>query len=368
MKIQNISVFQVSVPLKEGTYTMSGGRALDAFDSTIVRVTTSDGVVGWGEYVPLGANYLPAYAEGARTGLNLVGRALIGEDPRNLTNINAVMDETLRGHPYVKSALDIACWDILGKVSGLPLSTLFGGKDGEDIRLYRSITQESPERMVEWVEQFRSQGFTRFQLKVGGNDVDLDIARIRAVMSRIQPGEVVVADANGGWVQADAIRILRAVGNEDFIVEQPCQTYEECLSIRSRIDNPFVLDESIDSVPVLMNAISQRAIDGINIKISKYGGLTKARLIRDICAANGIRMTIEDTACTGITASAVAHLSHSTPERLRFATSLANVKNAFSTAEGEPLTENGRSRASDRPGLGVEPRMEVLGDPIFSIS
>lgn len=95
----------------------SSGKSISTFDSTVVRIETNHGIVGHGEACPLGPNYLPAYAEGVRAGLSVVGKHVIGLNPMSLNHINTVMDYSLRGHPYVKSAIDVACWDILGKVA-----------------------------------------------------------------------------------------------------------------------------------------------------------------------------------------------------------------------------------------------------------
>ncbi|MET4736683.1 L-alanine-DL-glutamate epimerase-like enolase superfamily enzyme [Bradyrhizobium japonicum] len=363
-RISRISGYRVLVPLKEGTYTMSGGRSLDQFDTTIVCIETDSGFAGWGEITPLGATYLPSYAEGARTGIREIAPALLGADPTQLECINELMDTTLRGHPYAKSALDIACWDILGKVAGLPVSTMMGGRFGDRIRLYRSITHGSPEMMANLVKEFRQQGFRHFQLKVGG-DADGDIQRIKATSAMVEPGDGLVADANGGWTMNQAARVFRATGDLDVYIEQPCRTYEECLTIRRRFNNPFVLDESIDSVIALQRGIADGAMDCINIKLSKLGGLTRSRVVRDICVQNSISMTIEDTACTDITAAAISHIALSTPEKLRLSVTLANVKIEFRTANGAPQTVDGSAVVSDRPGLGIDPITELLGRPIF---
>ncbi len=364
--IQRISCFKVSVPIKDGTYSMSGGRDLDAFDTTIVRIETNDGLSGWGEVTPLGATYLPSYAEGARTGIREIATSLIGEDPTQLDRINSVMDGHLRGHPYVKTAIDIACWDILGKVAGLPICTLLGGRFGGEMPLYRAITKASPEVMVEWMDRYRSEGIRYFQLKVGG-EPDLDIKRIRHATAALQSGERLVADANTGWLSGEAARVVQAVRDLDIVIEQPCRTYEECLTIRRRTTLPFVLDESIDSLPALLRAIRDGAMDGMNLKISKFGGLTRSRVIRDVCVSHNIPMTIEDTACTDITACAVAHLAQSTPQHLRMSVTIANMKTAFRTASGGAVAVNGKTQAPEGPGLGMEPIMDVIGQPLFVI-
>ena len=367
MKITRIFAHRVELPLHETTYKWSGGKSVTMFDSTIVGVETDSGHVGYGEVCPLGPFYLPAYAEGVRVGLRELAPHLIGMDPRELAKLNHRMDAALKGHPYVKSGIDIACWDILGKATSLPVCVLMGGRFGESVRLYRAISQESPEVMASKVAAYRSEGYTRFQLKVGG-DPDTDIERIRAVRAMLQPGDRLVADANTGWTQHEAIRVVRAVRDVDVYIEQPCVSYEECLAVRRHCDHPFVLDENVDSLDMLLRAKADLAMDVVNLKISKLGGLTKIKQARDLCVSMGIAMTLEDSWGGDITTAAIAHLAHSTPEEFRFTSTDFNSYVTVSTADGAPQRENGFMKAGIAPGLGVEPRMSVLGRRVVEIS
>ena len=364
MKIRSIDVFQVDLPLHEGSYNWSGGKSVQLFDSTIVRVGTDDGVFGHGEVCPLGPFYLPAYAAGARAGIAELSPHLIGEDPTQLTRLNRLMDAALKGHPYVKSAIDMACWDILGKVTGQPVCHLLGGRYGDDFPLYRAISQESPEAMAEKVSGYRDEGYRKFQLKVGG-DPETDIQRIRQVASRLEEGDVLIADANTGWLMKDAARVVRAVRDVDVYIEQPCASYEECLSIRRRTDHPFVLDESIDGIEPLLRGHADLAMDAVNLKISKFGGLTQTRLARDLCVSLGIAVTIEDSWGGDISTAAIAHLAHSTPPEFLFTATDFNSYVTVSTAEGAPQRRGGRMAASMEPGLGVKLRADVLGEPVL---
>jgi cis-L-3-hydroxyproline dehydratase len=367
MKICSIAAYQVDLPLREGRYNWSGGKSVAVFDSTIVRVATDEGLVGYGEVCPLGPFYLPAYAPGVRTGLIELAPHLIGLDPLQLGQIDGRMDAALKGHPYVKSAIDMACWDILGKAAGLPVCHLMGGRYGDDVVLYRAISQQSPEAMAENVAGYRAEGYRRFQLKVGG-DPDVDIRRIHAVAERLEPGDRLVADANTCWLMHDAMRVVRGVRGVDVYIEQPCLSYEQCLSIRRHTDHPFVLDESIDGLDVLLRAHADRAMDVVNIKISKFGGLTRARQARDLCVALGIGVTIEDSWGGDIVTAAIAHLAHSTPTSFLFTSTDFNSYVTVSTAEGAPQRVAGNMAASTQPGLGIEPRAEVLGKPVLEIA
>lgn len=367
MKIALIFAHRVELPLVEGSYKWSGGKSVSVFDSTIIGVETECGLVGYGEVCPLGPFYLPAYAEGVRAGLRELGPHLIGYDPRELTKLNHRMDAALKGHPYVKSGIDIACWDILGQATGLPVCVLMGGRFGESIRLYRAISQVAPDEMARNVKGYRDQGYTRFQLKVGG-DPDTDIERIRAVRAMLLPGDRLVADANTGWTQHEAMRVVRGVQDIDVYIEQPCLTYEECLAVRRNTSHPFVLDENIDSLDMLLRGKSDLAMDVVNLKISKLGGLTKTKQARDLCVSMGIAMTLEDSWGGDITTAAISHLAHSTPEEFRFTSTDFNSYVTVSTATGAPQRKNGFMQASTAPGLGVTPRPEVIGPRVVEIS
>ena len=234
MRITRIRAYQVDLPLREGSYRWSGGNSVSVFDSTVVQVDTDAGLTGHGEICPLGPAYLPAYAAGARAGIAELAPHLIGADPRDLGRLNQTMDAAMRGHPYVKSALDMACWDLLGKAAALPACTLLGGRYGEDFALYRAISQQSPAEMARSAAAYRAEGYTKFQLKVGG-DPDTDIERVLAVRACLQRGDVLVADANTGWRQHEAVRICQALRDVDVYIEQPCATYEECLAVRRHV-------------------------------------------------------------------------------------------------------------------------------------
>ena len=366
MKIVRIFAHRVELPLREGTYKWSGGKSVSVFDSTIVGIETDSGLMGYGEVCPLGPFYLPAYAEGVRSGLRELGKHLIGFDPRELSKLNHRMDAALKGHPYVKSGIDIACWDILGQATGLPVCVLMGGRFGESVRLYRAISQESADEMARKVAGYKADGYTRFQLKVGG-DPDTDIERIHAVRAMLDPSDRLVADANTGWTQHEAMRVVRAVREVDVYIEQPCLTYEECLAVRRHTDHPFVLDENIDNLDMLLRGKADLAMDVVNLKISKLGGLTKTKQARDLCVSMGIAMTLEDSWGGDITTAAIAHLAHSTPEEYRFTSTDFNSYVTVSTASGAPQRKNGFMAASVEPGLGIRPRFEVLGPRVVDV-
>ncbi len=366
MRISAITAWQVDLPIKEGRYAWADGKYVEVFDSTVVEVRTDAGISGYGECCPLGSAYLPSFAHGVRAGLRELAPHLIGFDPRDVNEINRVMDQALRGHPYAKAPIDVACWDILGKATELPIYTLLGGSAQEDIVLYRAISQRSADEMAENVKDHRNEGYRKFQLKVGG-DPNEDIDRIFSARRALKPGDTLVADANTGWTRHEAVRVVDAISELDVYVEQPCMTYSECLSIRQRTSKPFVLDETIDGVESLVRALGDDAMDVINLKISKVGGFTKAKLMRDLCVESGIPMTIEDTWGGDITTAAIAHLAQSTPREFCFSATDFNSYCTVSIARNAPQRVDGKMSASDRPGLGIDPIPDVLGTPVMEV-
>jgi L-alanine-DL-glutamate epimerase-like enolase superfamily enzyme len=363
VKIAAIRVYQVDLPLVEGRYSWSEGKFVEVFDSTVVELITDDGLSGYGEVCPLGPFYLPAFGAGARAGIGELASTLLGEDPTAIGPINQLMDQALLGHPYVKSAIDMACWDLFGKVTGKSVCDLMGGKFGESVALYRAISQRPADEMAENVAAHRADGYTKFQLKVGGKPQD-DIDRIHAVADLLTPDEILVADANTGWRVDDAARVVNAVRDRDVYIEQPCRSYEHCLTIRKRTSLPFILDENITGIDALIRGHTDGAMDVINLKISKVGGLTKARQIRDLCVSLNIPMTIEDSWGGDIITAAIAHLAHSTPESLRFSATDFNSYVTVRNATGAPERVSGHMAASDEPGLGIAPDMNVLGGAV----
>ncbi|MEM7523058.1 MAG: cis-3-hydroxy-L-proline dehydratase [Pseudomonadota bacterium] len=363
MKITKLNVYQVDLPLKEGRYSWSNGNFVEVFDSTVLEIETDDGLKGYAECCPLGSAYLPSFALGVRAGLAELAPHLIGQDPLNIGAVNRTMAAALRGHPYAKAPVDIACWDLLGKATGLPVYALLGGAAQDDVVLYRAISQEDPAVMAKKIEGYAAEGYTKFQLKVGG-DANDDIDRIRATRAVLRSSDLLVADANTGWTRHEAARVVGAIAGLDVYVEQPCLTYEESVSIRRRTALPFVLDEVIDTPNTLVRGIAEDAMDVINLKISKVGGLSTARMMRDLCVAHGVPMTIEDTWGGDIVTAAIAHFARSTPAEFTFSATDFNSYGTVDIAEGAPRRVDGRMTASDRPGLGVTPLAEALGAPV----
>ncbi len=364
MRIVRITVYQATLPIEGGGYRLSGGRLFfDKLDSTVVSIEADDGTLGWGEGCPWGATYLPAHGKGLRAGIDEIAPQLLGQDPRRLDVIDRLMDRALPGHLYAKSPLDIACWDLLGQASGLALCELLGGREEGPVALHSSISTGTPEEMLASIEAARAKGYRKHSAQVGA-DVEQDIARIRFITENLQEGETVAFDANRAWLPDQAITVMNAVEACGGSFEQPCETLEECASVRRLTRQPIILDECIQTFGDLLRAREARACEAIGLKIGRVGGLTKARRLRDFCVATGIRMNIEETGGSVIADTAAVHLAHATPTSHRNATWLCHDMLTLNAAEGGARNKGGWSEAPVEPGLGVRPLPEVLGEPV----
>jgi cis-L-3-hydroxyproline dehydratase len=365
LRIVGVTAYRLDLPFRDAPYTCSGGRSAWGFDSLVVRLDTDAGLQGYGEMAPLGAFYDPAFAAGARAGLVELAPVVLGQDPLQVTALARRMDFHLKGHPYAKSAIDMACWDLLGKQANVPLAELLGGRYGASVDLYRAVAQDVPEKMVARARAYKAEGYRRIQVKVG-LDPDQDIERIESVRAALGSDAVLFADANGSWSTHQARRFLRATRHLDYYMEQPCATYDECRALRNDCDRPMVLDESITDLPSLLQAHADRTADAITIKIARVGGVTKAKLIRDAAVEIGLAVTVEDTGGAEIDTAAMVHLSLSTPEGQRLHTcdfhNWVTVSNARSGLE----VKAGTISVGHAAGLGVEPLLDTFGPPFLT--
>ncbi|MEO1114773.1 MAG: mandelate racemase/muconate lactonizing enzyme family protein [Pseudomonadota bacterium] len=371
MKIERIDLFQADLPYSGGTYTLSGGREFQVFDASIVRIETACGLEGWGESTPFGSSYIAAHASGVRAGIGEIAPHLIGKDPRQVERLYDVMDGALAGHLHAKTALDVAAWDIFGKAADMPCWMLLGGTTGGPMPVMSSIPADMPEKMRQNVARHRERGYLGHSVKIGALDSEggpaLDAARIEASLADRQPHEFFLVDANGGLTPETALRLLTLLpAGLDFVLEAPCASWRETLSLRSRCRVPIILDELMQADADLAQAIVLDACDGIGLKISKAGGLTPGRRQRDMARAAGLTLSVQDTVGSTIAFAAIAHLGQTVPERhLRCILDCRDMVTR-QLADFDAPVANGGVRAPDTPGLGLTVDRAALGDPVAS--
>lgn len=369
MKIARIEVYQRDLPYAGGLYKLSGGREYRSFDASFARVVADDGTDGWGESTPFGSSYIAAHALGVRAGIAEIAPHLVGRDPRHPDRINEAMDEALLGHSHAKTAIDVACWDLFGKSVGMPVCDLLGGRTGLRMPTISSIYAGTPKDMRTRVADHRARGYRGHSIKIGALDSEggpaLDAERIRACLADRQQGEYFLVDANGGLIPETALRMLALLpAGLDFVLEAPCATWRETLSLRRRCNIPIILDELAQSDEDIIRLIADDAADGIGLKISKNGGLTHGRRQRDICLTAGLSVSVQDTVGSAIAFAGIVHLGQSVPERnLRCILDCRDMV-SIETADFDAPVVDGGVIAPKLPGLGITPRLDILGEPV----
>ncbi|MGX5831799.1 mandelate racemase/muconate lactonizing enzyme family protein [Mesorhizobium sp. 43Arga] len=363
MKISAISIYGLELPLQT-PQVLSRGRTFDGFQSTFIKIDTTEGLSGWGEVCPWGSTYLPAFPGGVRAALAEMAPHLIGQDPLRPDVLMRYMDTLLSGHIYAKAAVDFAIWDIMGKAAGRPIYELLGGKENNPVPRLASIHINTFDVMLEELEQKRKAGVKAFSLKVG-NGVEQDIETVKRFTECRQPGEIFIFDANGGWSPYQAIRVMNAVGDLDTTFEQPCATYEQCLEVRSRTRQPISLDECMVELRDFVRSLSDKSCELVSIKLARVGGLTRARAIRDLCMAYDINLFIMCMAGTVINDTVGAHFAQTIPgNRFIGAWSCQDYVTVDPAPGRGARTVNGMLPPPDLPGLGAEPDLTLLGAPL----
>ena len=355
MKITAISVWQLDLPLHK-PYWLSGGRLkFEQLDSTLLRIDTDAGLSGWGEGCPWGVTYLPAFGKGIRAGLDELAPLLIGRDPRQTDATDRVLNLALPGHPYVKSALDIACWDIAAQAADLPLCEALGAREPDPVPIASSVSTG---------ERFRELGYRVHSAKVGA-DVDQDIARIDHLAANERDGEIIFYDANRAWLPREAITVLNSVKGLASWFEQPCETLDQIAQVRRHTRYPICVDEGLHTMQDLVRIQREGIAELVNIKINRVGGLTRARRMRDFCLDAGIAMLIMDTGGTVISDTAVSHFAQTIPAPFCLGVWSCQDMVSVDPAPGAGArNRDGCFSAPDAPGLGVQPELDLLGDPV----
>ncbi|MEM8776372.1 MAG: mandelate racemase/muconate lactonizing enzyme family protein [Pseudomonadota bacterium] len=368
MRIVRIEIYQAELPVKGGVYRLSGGREYNSFDATFARVICDNGIEGWGESTPFGASYIASHSGSLRATLELLSPSILGSDPRHHDRRWDRMEEAALGFRDARAALDIACWDVSAKTAGMPLCDMVGGRVRGPVPVISSIGGGDPDEMRAKVEAHRKVGYLGHSVKVGASEAEggpqLDAERIKACLANRKPGEWFLVDANNGLSPEHALRMLALLPDGlDFVLEAPCKSWRETLSLRARCNVPILLDELIQSEADLTLAIAQDACDGVGLKVTKQGGITPMIRQRTIASAAGMVMSIQDTTGSQISFAAALHIAQSTSRRLLRCALDPRMMVEAEIAEFDAPIRNGGAEAPNQPGLGVTPNLQTLGKP-----
>jgi muconate cycloisomerase len=287
----------------------------------MVKMTDSDGRVGWGEAPALkdwGGEFGRYFGESAlitRTVIeNYLGPAVIGVETANLVELHARMDATIRGYPYSKAAVEFAAYDLAGRWLNVPVHTLLGGRARDRVPVTHSIGLISIDEARSEVAKVVREGIRTIKVKIGV-DPERDVAMVSAVREAAGEATEICVDANEGYrTPGEAVQIVRRMEkNRLKYVEQPVMGMERIAEVGRRIDAPVMADETAwnahDSVQIVQNG----GIQIVSIYTTKAGGLLKAMEVGAVCRAAGIICNVNGSIETGIGNLANVQLAAASP-------------------------------------------------------
>jgi len=365
MKVTSIETIPVDVPI-DAHRAIAGSRGAHTRSPfLILEVHTDEGVTGLGEVscTPrwsgedqvASAHLIHAYLE----------PALVGQDPCDIARLTTLMFRALANNPFTRAGVEIALWDILGKVANLPLWRMWGDAEREFVPTKFSVSGLEPPRAAEIAAWAIDRGFRAMKVKVGG-DLAVDLERVRAVREVVGPGVKLGVDANGGWAPWVALAAIEPLRDLDVaFLEQPVSWVDSAwmASVRARSSIPVLADESVSTVFDAMALIHANAVDAFSIYVGKGGGLGMARRIGTVAGAAGLACTVGSNLELGIASAAMIHLGMSLPEGSveAFPCDILSMFLYEDMLLTEPLpVEAGCARPPVGPGLGVELDSERL--------
>ena len=333
-----------------------------------VEVVTDEGISGWGEAVPTPKITGESFGQ-ALANLEFLKRHLVGRDPLRVRELEAEMDRVLRGNSSVKAGISMALYDILGKVLKAPVYRLLGGFRTR-FETDMTIGIDEPEAMARDAQRFVDQGFRVLKVKVG-EDPDRDYERLKRIRDAVGYGVRVRIDANQAWSPKQAIRMLRRFERFELeLVEQPVPAWdwEGLAVVRRSVDIPVVADEAVHSPREAFELISVGAVDGVNIKLMKCGGIGPAVTIARVAEAGGAEGCM--IGCMVETRLALAAAAHVVAAHLiiRWIDLDGNASLADEPSTGGYRLEKGEIVLEDKPGLGVEVDREKLEKYRYELS
>jgi muconate cycloisomerase len=358
MRITHLEAIPVRVPLKPGMVTKTAHGDHHTSDYVIVKLHTDEGVIGLGE-ATVSALWSGETSKSCVAALrDLIGPALAGADPFQLTAIRKTMDFLLKGNPFTKAAVEMALWDAIGKALGVPVYQLLGGKVRDVIPTKMMIGAFDLPRVRSLAEQFLGWGVRCLKVKVG-LDLKGDIARVQAVRELAGADVPITVDANCGWNVATARVALEELRRFDLLLaEQPIGPgdTEAMASLRSSSGIRIMADESVFSLADAWNVLRAHAVDVISVYPGKNGGIAASIEIAHVAASAGIPCHVGSNLELGVGSSAMLHLAAAVPniESETYPADILGPHYHESDLLSEPLPlDFDGARIPATPGLGV---------------
>jgi L-alanine-DL-glutamate epimerase-like enolase superfamily enzyme len=358
IQIQDVEIYPYNVSMIEPFRVALS--TITSAENVLVRLRTREGVVGWGEAGP----YSPVTGETQAVDL-AVGKDLAalvrGRDPFTLSAIMSDMDGFTPSNTSIKAALEMAVWDICGKLAGQPVYKLLGGyRDSFETDI--TIGMGTPEEMAKKATKYVQDGFKTLKVKLGDGP-EPDTQRMKAIREAIGYSIKVRTDANQGWTAAETVRALRMMEKYQMqICEQPVP-YWDVEGLKFSRDNsptPIMADESVHSPHDALAIVRENAVDCINIKLMKSGGLLRGVQIATVAASAGVTCMVGCMEETRLALTAGAHLVCS-QKNIVYADLDGFLELSVDPVIGGMQMRDGIVTLPNTPGLGVDIDPAFLG-------
>ncbi len=355
MRIVNVFSRRIRMEMAEG-YTIAY-ETVSWADNIFLCLETDTGLKGFGCGAPDSAVTHETGEETLETADSVIAPALHNSDPLRLTAINEGLRKVLKYKPAARAMVDMALYDLLAKIAGLPLYQLLGGYR-RSILTSMTIGILPLKETVAYAKHYAKEGFLAIKIK-GGRDVAADIARVHAVRQHLGPRIKLRFDANQGYSAEEALHFVAEVDSADLeLLEQPTPKDDDRLlrHVTRKAPIPIMADESLMGLGDVFRLAKKGLADMVNIKLMKTGGIANAAQINAVARAAGIGAMV---GCMDESALAIA-------AGLHFALSSANVTHADldghiglqnDPAAGAVVLKNGRLYPSTVPGLGADPNI-----------
>jgi L-alanine-DL-glutamate epimerase-like enolase superfamily enzyme len=368
-KIVKVECLPVSTPLKKPV--IMPNTRITSIDSVVLKITTDDGTVGFSDSGDTSSWYRGELQESiiAMIANVIAPRCLLGEDPKSIEKIVAKMDLLVRDNNQAKATVDFALHDLKGKLLGVPVYQLLGGRTIEAARQGWVLSAGKPQDVAAEAARAKKTGFALFKMKIGYGTTADDIAMVHAVRETVGNDAYLTIDANGFWSYEKALHIIRQIDACGLdLIEQPLAHWdiEGMARLRAQVKTPIYADESAQELHNLKEIIDRRAADGLFLKLQKAGGLVKAQRWLTVARLAGLPVHCGCMIGSGLEHSPAAHLWTSNdwatqglnesigPLMIHGTMESKNIEPGTDIALNIPRFEGGLCYPNEGPGFGID--------------
>jgi L-alanine-DL-glutamate epimerase-like enolase superfamily enzyme len=330
-----------------------------AAQGVLVRLRTAAGLAGWGEASP----YAPITGETQASCLAFgrqLAQVIRGRDVFDLARIVADMDAVTTGNPSIKAALEIALWDLCGKLTHQPVCCLLG-RYRDSFETDRTAYLDEPQAMAEKAREIVGEGYKVVKVKVG-QAPETDLARLRAIRAAIGAKVRIRIDANQGWTHDAALKALRSMAEFDIeLCEQPvvCSDWEGLRQVSEHSPIPVMADESVHGPSDAIECVRRAAASLINIKLMKSGGILKAMRIAAVAEAANLQCMVGSMTETRVALTAAAHVAMA-QRCVVYADLDTFTEHKIDPVIGGMQVKDGLVTVGETPGLGLDVDADFL--------